>query len=661
MSSTNIYFAKDDIRNLLERCEKEISTWNSNKNVNNLYTNVINTYRRNMASYYSPMITPDSTDSALGFTGAQDEIVKMTVPKARSLVRQFCSLLTRSRLQFEIITDVNESKPLESAKIGKALANSIVETQKLDDKIYQIAERTSVAGAYFAQVAWRSDKGYLFKRLSDEQGNLTENFEYSGDVLVSCVDLHDVIYNYAFESWDQVPWIIVRKPISRWDLVAQYPELADEIKAVANAKQDRQKTTNFEFSGGFEDPDTIQVKEFFHKPCPALPYGRMTVWVGDDVVLFDSPEENPYGCLPIVPFFFEKINNTCLGYSWFSNVLPLQEMLDHSYSAISSNQRAYAIQSMYNPRGSNISVSDMGGLRFIDYTVQDASGGGKPEPVTFPQTPQEVYNFLNLASQEMNSLANMSDTLRGEASANVTSGQMAATLSANALQFMDTASRTLQQGAEAIVNLCLKCYQKFATIDQIVEVVGEGNVGYAKEFQSSEIAGIKKLKIRTQNALASSVAGRMQMAEGILPMLQAGSTDAIKKYFQILDGAPVDNLYDVEQSESIAVQQEVDALLEGKNILPLITDNHPEFIKEYQKLLYNPAIRTNSPLTQHIIELMNVRLQLEMQCPPDLKAILRGTPPPPPGMATPPPPGGAPQEANPAPQGATPAEPAQPV
>jgi hypothetical protein len=60
----------------------------------------------------------------------------------------------------------------------------------------------------------------------------------------------------------------------------------------------------------------------------------------------------------------------------------------------------------------------------------------------------------------------------------------------------------------------------------------------------------------------------------------------------------------------------------------MMTDNHPMFINAYKKLLYNPHIRTQSEITQVIVQLMQERITMEQQLDPMLKAMLRGEPPP---------------------------------
>jgi len=98
----------------------------------------------------------------------------------------------------------------------------------------------------------------------------------------------------------------------------------------------------------------------------------------------------------------------------------------------------------------------------------------------------------------------------------------------------------------------------------------------------------------------------------------------------ILEGAPASELYESEVSEQTAVQMEIDAILEGETITPLITDNHPLYIKAYRKLLYNPVVRQQSEILPIILNLIEQRLALENQMDPQLKSILRNEPMPPP-------------------------------
>jgi hypothetical protein len=134
--------------------DEHIYTWGSNTSASSVFTSVLAAYWRNMSAYYSPIINPDSWLTSLGFSGEQGELVKMVVPQARTLIRQFVSVITKQRYNWEALTDIDDTNPLQTAKIGKALANDLWEKQGMDKLAESAAERVSVLGHVFCSVTW---------------------------------------------------------------------------------------------------------------------------------------------------------------------------------------------------------------------------------------------------------------------------------------------------------------------------------------------------------------------------------------------------------------------------------------------------------------------------------------------------------------------------
>jgi len=441
-------------------------------------------------------------------------------------------------------------------------------------------------------------------------------------------DPHDIVFDWSIENEKNIDWVVIKRVRNRWSYAARYPELRDQVVSLPSVKEVRQTLPNLNFLSRYESSDMIYVYEFYHRPTPALPQGRMTIY-GSGTCVFED-RENIYGQIPGRFLHFERIIGTGLGYPMLSNLLPVQELLDHSFSVISTNQQATGVQSVLVPKGADISVNDIKGLSFISYTPANAEGGGKPEPLQLTSTPPEVFNFLNVCSQYMSNVSMITETLRGQPPANVTSGAMAATLAANAMEFLNSASKALTIWSEDLVNVAIENYKRFATEDQILDITGEGSVAYVKNFKQDDLQSLRQIKIRTQSPLMNTVAGRLQFGDSLL---QAGLIKKPQQYLNLIEGAPVDALFDDDFSENMAIQAEVDALLEGRSIVPMITDNHPMFINAYRKLLYNPHIRTQSEITQVIVQLMQERISMEQQLDPMLKAMLRGEPMPPPAGA----------------------------
>jgi hypothetical protein len=278
--------------------------------------------------------------------------------------------------------------------------------------------------------------------------------------------------------------------------------------------------------------------------------------------------------------------------------------------------------------------------------------------------------FAQMLQKNLGEISMINDTLRGSPPANVSSGAMAATLSANALEFLNASSKNLILGMEKLFNIAIGCYKRFATMDQIVDIAGEGQYSYATDFKDTDLKNIRKIKIRTQSPLMNSIAGRLQLGEAIMPLLQGNDTNATIKYLSLLNGEPVDALYEIQYDELMAAKQESEALIEGREVFPLMTDNHPVFIRELQKLIYNPIVRVNTTLSGEVAKVIQQRVQMELALDPQIKAMTRGQMPPPP----PPPPqasqsmGQPPPNQQPAPNGnfggqpnGLPSAPAQPA
>jgi len=616
-----MYFAGLDTptTTLIDRCEKEIQNWGTTTSGNTMFAKILEAYWRNLAAYYSCLIEPNSYDSALGFAGERGELVRLLVPKARTLIRQFVALATRQRYQFEIVSDVNDTRPLETARLGKAICAREVEKHRMNQLGERITETVAVKGLCWVSNTWATDQGEIWARATDN------TVLYTGGTKIEIHDLHDTVFNWGHGDENSLEWLIIKRRYNRWNLIAQFPELEEKIRALPSVKSERMLFPVFNHMAVMDDDDYVYIREFYHCPTPAVPFGRMTVYANHDCTFYDG--RNLYERIPAELFRFQNVDSTLLGYPMLSSLLPAQQMLDHEVSVVASNHSAFGVQSVLVPKGSDLSIRDVReGLNFISYTPQNAEGGGEPKALQLTSTPAEFFTFTQSLGAFLDELSMINSTLRGAPPANVTSGAMAATLAAQALEFINSDTKGLTIGVERLMTLSIENFKRFATVEQVIDVVGEGNISSVQNFKSDALTPIRQVKCRVGNPLLSTIAGRLQLGESIMPLLQAGQTAEIGKYLSLIEGAPVESLFDTPLTENIYVQQEIEKLMRGENVFPLISDNHPMFIREYQKLTYNQALRSNSALMQHILDLMLERLSLEGQLDPRLKAILRNEP-----------------------------------
>lgn len=627
---TKIYWAADEQMNFVKKAMEYTDHWQNAAAASN--QGISSMWLRNTISYYSTVVAANSWESSLGYEGEQGELVKMVIPRSRKLIRQIISLVTQQRLDFQSVSMIQEQDSIDASRIANALTEQLVEKQNLQNKGEISLEAALVLGSGFIKTTWRTDKGHPFS-IDHESGNM----QFTGDVEISVPDIYDVTYDASKPFWSDQDWVIIRSVKNRFDMVAQFPHLETEILALPGCKDS--SSSGWFYLRGMTDEDSIHVYEIYHRPSPALPRGRMSMYSSDKCIYHDG--ENLYECLPIDIIQPEKFSNTGFGYPLLSDLLPAQEMLDHCYSAIATNQAATAVQSYMAPRGADISAHDIGGMNFLLFTPQNIQGGGKPEPLQLTQTAPETFKFADMIEAQLMKLAQLNNALIGEPNPGMTAGNAIATLTYNALRFMDSYIKAYAMALEGSMTKAIKWYSKFATAPMIVSIVGKHNKNQSKEFVGKDLGAVSHVKLELQSPLMQNIGGRFEIAEKLTPL---GIIKRPQQMISILEGAPLRSLYEDELSENDLIQQERDMLFDGKMPQLVKTQDHPAHIRDHAAMLNDQTMLQQHGSVELILQHIEAHLQAEMalnNSPEDqmLRAIVRTgvapTPPPPPPQAPP--------------------------
>ncbi len=575
---------------------------------------------RNMIAYYSTMLKANTWDSALVMGGEQGELVEMSVPQARSLVRQVVGLVTKQRLAFTTTADSKGSDIVETGRLGQALAAQIVTEHAMDAKADLLAETAAVYGASWLHVPWRSDRGEPFipdvKEGEQEDGFEDHRILYNGDLEFQVCSPFDVIYDYRVEDWENQSWCEVRTIKNRWDLISQFPEMKQQLIEVPSLR--KQSPLWSYQQEQCDENDSIYCYTAYHKPTPALPKGRMVVYCTNECILYD--DINPYCCIPVEICMPERLHGVCLGYPILTNLLPLQEMMDHSFSAIATNQSAHAVQNVTAPRGSAISVEEIGGMNFINFTPQNVPGGGKPEALQLTKSSPETFQFIPLLLGHMQQMSNMNSAVRGEPPQGVKAGVAIATLTANALEFLNPFQKAWSVCIERSMNIALNNYKRFGHLPHTLKMQDRNGMSFQKTFVSADIESVKGIKFTMSNPMMSTIAGRSEIAEKLLGQ---GMLKNPQQYFSVLDGAPPSEMFQDELSENDLVKDENETLMEGQPVMALSVDDHAAHIRSHASLLNKSSVRMENNKVQAILNHLMEHHQLAQTTDPFLTAMVR--------------------------------------
>lgn len=605
------------------------------------YNPVYSMWVRNNYAYYSTILDAQSWFTALNFAGEQGELVKMSVPQARVLIRQMVTLLTKQKLAFNAIARVQNSDVTEAMRIANAIAAEVVQKQNLDIKAEHLVERGAALGTSFIKTTWRTDWGN--PRVVQKREDGSSAVLYDGDLEITTPSIFDVIYNFKIDNWDFVPWADCRVKRNRWDLIEQHPNLETEILRLPGCEDYANQNSIVESP---YERDMVYVYEMYHRPCPALPQGRMLFYSNSKTIYRD--DVNKYGTIPIEQFKPEPIEGIGYGYAALSNLLPSQEMLDNSYSCQATNQSALGVLGVMRPSGGNINVQSLYGMNFFDYPARpDMPNGGKPEVLNLYKPSPELMKFPELLLKNMQQMSFINDAVRGELPAS-TSGVAIATLTTNALEFLSSYSKCLKITLEKTMMHAINAYRRFAQIERMVTMTGKNFQQFQRSFTGDVLDPINQIEMQEINPMMQSLSGRIEIASNAL---KEGMIKDLQGYVSILDGQPLSRLFDTELSQNDLIQSENDRMVQGEMVKAIATDNHALHIMKHNTILNDPQIRLNSPeIAQAVQQHMLEHLELQKMTDPMLMAMANTglVPQMAPGMGEmPPPDGGQPPPGSP--------------
>lgn len=542
--------------------------------------------------YYAAAFAGDS-NSGLEFRGEKGEIIKTTVNEVRSHIKQYVSIATKDKLNFEAITSSTDTVTLSNTKIAKELAEFIVQTKKIDIKSEKMGEAAAIFGSAFMAVIWN-------KELGEDQMLDGEKVISQGDVEILPLTPENVFFDDSTGSFDDIEWVEFRRKVSKFKLAYTYPEHEDEIinssDAQLNVVNYRSKT----------DSDSVWEYHLFIKPSKMQPEGRHIVSLDSGVALLDEP--NLYKALPIVACIPESFQTeqTCYGYPKCIDLIPLQEAMNVVYSAITTNLSALGVQAILAPEAMGLSSQDIGGLNFITYSNSADNSSNDIRPLQLTANAPDAYNYINMSKNYITELSGLNGVLRGAPPPGVTSGIAMTTLAANALEFIQSFSKAWRVSIEEVMTLAVKCYAIFVTEPRQLPVCGANNLSICKEFVGTDLENIKKIIFTEASGKTLTAGGRIEIAQ---QLLSSGLIKNVSEFITVIETGSLNVLTDNSSNSLHLIYSENDDLRVGKPVLALASDLHAEHIQQHLTILSDCELRrkaaeasSKAPLQQSVEE-----------------------------------------------------------
>ncbi len=608
--------------------------------------------REMWAAYHGAYYSTVQNGHKISFSGEQGELANLPVNHLRNIAQNILVMITATRPSMEARAVNTDNKSLIQTRLANGLLDYYMREKRLERYLKTAVEYAIVLGSGYIKMEWNATSGEIYDHIDQETDPETGEVinpgfpVYEGDVYFTNLSPFDVCVDSTKEGQHH-DWVLVRSYKNKFDLAAKYPEMADKIKGMPSKTEYERYRFN---SLGIYETDDIPQYEFFHKKTESMPEGRYLLFLDYAMTLMDTPM--PYDDLPVYRISCSDILGTPYGYTPMFDLLPIQDAVNMCFSTVLSNQSAFGVQSIMMPRGTDINPSNLvGGLNLIEYNAQV----GKPEPLQLTATPPEIFNFMQMLIKEMETLSGVSSVARGNPPENLKSGNALALLQSMSLQYQSGLQQSYVNMIEDVGTGLIKMLQRFAHVPRIAMIVGKKDRYEMKEFTGDDLNQVTRVVVDMGNALAQTTAGKTEMAE---QMLQMGLLKTPEEYIMVVKTGQLDVMTDDTITELSCIRGENEALVEGGEVVALLTDQHSLHIKEHKSVLADPELRKDAELVKrtldHIQEHIN---QLKNGDPETLMMMGEKPLSPPQGPGGPPPgpgPGGPPPGGPPPPPGGPP-------
>lgn len=544
--------------------------------------------------------------------GAQGEMSKIRVTKARAVAKSYLSVLVGPKVNWRPQA-ASDSPGAEAATI---VASSLLEWQwkkrQLEQVYRMLGEMALVFTESWVFAPWDTTIGPVIGL----EGNKPVR---AGDIRYYNLLPWDVVRSSEVKSATQSQWRYVRLLENKWDLAKNHPKTAlgepSRDLILSASRDDAMKLASPNWK---EDSDLVPVWYFFHDPCPSLPMGREVMMVSGNCVLRDRPlrygtEDEP--AAPLVRLALDELFGTPYGYSSWLDTLGPQELMDGLETAIATNQLTLSTQLVAMEKGSDINPNALSGMQTIEYP----KGGKPPVGVNLVNTPAEVFNHLKQKAIDQQGLLNLNDTFRGQPDTAQMNAQAFTVLATQAISQNSPAQQAAVSAIALLGSKTIQTMARYVSDERKVSITGKQSkyLYTEKVYSGGTLKCISDVFCDVGNPIEQTAAGRFTLAQMYQGSKQQNGEPIYAEQLQhVIDTGRLEPVTSAGRDEMMLIDAENEALASGEKVIAHPLENHMLHARENTRPILNPAGRRNKAVNDATMEHVHEHYVLHYGLPP---------------------------------------------
>lgn len=618
-------------------------------------------YRAARRHYY-PALGDEGlgSSSRLRADGEAGQLVRLRLAKARALAKARHAMVLGAPVNWKPQA-VNADA---DARASTILAGNLLEfywkakgMQQVDATLLEVADTMSAAYAFPEWVPHAGEPKHVDRSRVDEKGRPLPPLVlgWQGDVETHVLLPWDVVLDGAARSYRECNWHFACLFKSRHDLAEGYGrgEQGEETalyESILQASEDKSLSALREAHGVDSDEDVVPVWYFFHRPTPAVPFGRHTIAVGPEAVLHDGNLFRLYEEVPLYRLAESETLGSPEAYSTLWDVFAAQEARDNLTSAVVSNNVAHARQTIAISEDAKVSEDRIGDLQTI-YVKAGINPRDAVVPLQLTRSAPETFELINTLGAEMTETVGLNDVALGNPERGGSGAQMAL-LTSRALEQNAPLSQARVRNLQALGYGLLSVLRKHVSEERLVPITGKGSAHlYAEEKYTGErLNPVRRVLVDVGNPLEQTAAGRMELGDRYVKQGWVKSPEQLQ---QVYATGRLEPLTRATEDALLLIQAENETLAKGEPQPVHAFQDHPLHCRENISVLSNPVAladeRVVAAVQEHIglhyLEYYGVDMLTDPERQVRLRLLLGQVPPvvlQPPGMPMDPAMGGMP-------------------
>lgn len=602
-----LYWATEvDQAKLLDSLEEKIKHYYDDLRATGLLT----VYDRAYRAYYGGRVgtkSPLFESSKLSQGGKQGEKTRLKANHYRNLIRHLHQLSTQQNPTAQTRASNTDSKSQAQTILGDGLLDYYWREKNVGPVVRDAAEiALAIYAEAFIHNPWSPTAGERFS--TDVNGTPI----YTGDVEYTVLSPLEVIRDPSLRSDRNQVWKMVRQIVNKWDLATDFQAYAADILQTKPSSDDDAQYPSINIRSGVdpENHDNIDKFTLYHAKTPALPQGRMVVFV-KDMVLFDGPL--PYRTMPIRRLCAEQLQGSIYGYTIAWDLLSVQDGIDELHTVLMSNNKTFGTQSVWVKSTDDVQVSVLtGGMKLL-------KSDEEPRPIQLTKSAPEAYEYLGILENTQELLSGIPKTVRGNPEANLKSGNALALVVSQAVQFASGLESAINRVTEELGTDLIADLQDFSTTDRIAYIAGDSQRPFAKMFKAEDLQQINRVVVEQVNPLSKTIAGRAEIATNLL---QQGLIATAEDYLMVLTTGKLNPVVEGAQAEMLTIKATMEELREGRPVPVIAIENHPLYIRKLKELISSPEAKQDPQLVSLVLTQIQEHLNQWRAMPPDLAMVL---------------------------------------